>query len=114
MKYSLLFFLSVLSNWSVLSNLADSQFGLSYLCNICPNGQNELIPISDFGHFSLVRIRTKSVQMVEMGRFPNRISDTFIQSEFGLNSPNCLSNEIARKNKAIEIRSEIICTMLGC
>ena len=52
--------------------------------------------------------------MVEMGRFPNQILDTFLQSEFGLISPNCLSNEIARKDKAIEIRSEIIRTMLGC
>ena len=40
--------------------------------------------------------------------------DTFLQSVFGLISPNFLSNEIARKDKAIEIRSEIIRTMLGC
>ena len=39
------------------------------------------------------RIRTESkglsVQMVEMGKSPNRILDTFLQSEFGLISPNC-------------------------
>ena len=83
MKYSLSSFLSVLSNWS------DYQFGFSNLCNICPNGQNELVLISDFGHFSF-------------------------QSKFGLISPNGIANEIALKDKAIEVRREIIRTRLGC
>ena len=46
--------------------------------------------------------------MVEMGRFPNRILDTFLQSEFGLISPNGYPMRSLEKDKAIEVRSEII------
>ena len=84
MKYTA-FFLFLLK-W------ADSQFGFSNLWSISQNGQNGLIPNSEF--WTLLDL----VQMVKMGWFPIRISDTFkFSPNLWIISPNGLSNEIARK-----------------
>ena len=54
--------------------------------------------------YSLLSVLSKWVT------FPNRILD---QSEFRLISPNGIANDFLEKDKAIEVRSEIICTRLG-
>ena len=72
--------------------------------------------------FESVRFRFwttfESVRFSIFGQLSNQSAFDFgqlsNQSIFELFSPNGLSNEIARNDKAIEVRSEIIRTMLGC
>ena len=50
-----------------------------------------------------------------MGLLPNRIFGQLQnQSEFSRMSPNEIANDFLEEDKAIEVRSEIIRTRLGC
>ena len=59
--------------------------------------------------------RSTPICFSEMGLSPNRILDDFRnQSEFSSISPNEIANYFLEEDKAIEVRSEIIRTRLGC
>ena len=80
-----------------------------------PSGPDMKYSIWIFNTFRFTLNFDYSVQMVEMGWFPIRILDDFIFSPiYELSVQMAYPTRSLERDKAIEVKSEIIRTRLGC